>query len=920
MTKKRDVSIISIIGEGGIGKTTLAKMVFSEVKPQFGEHRWWVCVSDRPNHEDLLRKILKEVCKGSTAGLEGITSLSDLCTQIQSDLLKKRFLLVLDDVWELDWWQGEVESTLVRGAMGSKILITSRNIEVSKGVRVFYMHRLPILPEDESWNLFLNKASKTENELKKHKLQDIAKKIVKKCGGLPLVVQTVGSLMQAKNMKKADWKEVADSVIWEWKMPASSSSSQYGSILPGFILSYDDLPPYLSSCFVHCSIFPKDHEIEREGLIMQWMAHGLIEEKEDIDAEVSANQYIEDLIRRCLIEKSDVRYYGETYLKMHDVLHVLASYIGGKEYRHASEHTRHLSLLGVDYAEAAMKYNAFGTTNKVRTLLSASLRSVEFTNFKWLRVLSLKRCRMDELPNTIEFLSLLKYLDLSWSEVRRLPRSLGELCNLQTLDLSYSKIEELPEEMGQLCNLRYLGVKDTEKLEFIAEGLGKLTNLRTLHKFLVCDDKGDTRGCNIRELENLNKLKGELLIEGLVGGRVKVFDAEKAQLKEKHEQNGVELNFEVGEDDNVDTVSKERGLLEALEPPHGIERLVICDYDGDRPVWYLDTNYEELRTLELRHCPLLATVMEIKSLEIKSLEKLQVNRCNGLKTLANIPTLDSLEVTECGSLEQVGDDHMPALKKLYLSDLNTLKQLPSRLPSLEDLLLYNLANWEGWPVETTFTSMPCLQELEFLNCPKMRTEGWIDELMGHDSQATQLQKLTVWDCPNARLGWTLLQHLSNLIELRLDTTALESTLLPSEVSTFLPTLKALYLKGTNTGDLKWGKVPDWVWDLSQLETLFLEGFTEDNSLGGHWQRLPKLRSLGLQDFPNLKSLADVNNITPQQNKTTCPTDAKQQIACLLKIDNLLISRCPALDLPQELSDDHPLLIECKYPSSNALTF
>ncbi|XP_049931587.1 putative disease resistance protein RGA3 [Nymphaea colorata] len=465
MTEKHDVSIISIVGEGGIGKTTFAKMVFSEVKQQFKERRWWVCVSERPNHKDLLRKILKEVCKGSTAGLESMISLSDLCKQIQSELWKKRFLLVLDDVWELDWWQGGVESTLMGGAMGSKILITSRNIDVSKGVGALYMHRLPLLPKDESWNLFLKKALRTKNELVKQKLQDIAKKIVKKCGGLPLEVQTVGSLMRTKSMEKAEWKVVADSEIWDWKMPASSSSSQYDSILPGLILSYDNLPPYLSSCFIYCCIFPKDHEIKRKRLIMQWVAHGLIEEKEDIDVEVTAKQYIEDLIRCSLIEETDDRTYGGSCLKLHDVLHDLASYIGGKEYRHASatEKTRHLSLLGVDDAEAVMQCNASGAANKVWILLSTSLSSVEFTNFKRLRVLSLRRYRMDELPNSSECLSLLKYLDLS----------------------CHGQIKELPEEMGKLCNLGYLGLEETLFLEFMAEGLGKLTNLRTLHKFLT---------------------------------------------------------------------------------------------------------------------------------------------------------------------------------------------------------------------------------------------------------------------------------------------------------------------------------------------------------------------------------------------------------------------------------------------------
>ncbi|XP_031473631.1 disease resistance protein RGA2-like [Nymphaea colorata] len=975
---RRGVSIVSIVGQGGIGKSTLAKMVFKEAEEQFGKHRWWVCVSDKPNRTGLLQKILKEVCKESERELEGITSLSDLCTQLQSELSKSRFLLVLDDVWELGWWTGEIENTLMGGAKASKILITSRNVEVSQGIGA-KMHKLPEMTFEESWRLFLDVALKEESELVSHNLKGIGERIVAKCGGLPLVIQTVGSLMRTKRMTKAVWESIEKSEIWEWKMPASSPSSEiYGSILPGLMLSYDGL----------------SHDLKK-------------------------TEYKE--------------------IKLHDILHDLASYIGGKEYTHAfaTGHTRHLSLLGVYDAEAAMNYNALGAANKVRTLLTEYLSLLELTNFKWLRMLSLISCQMDELPNSIGCLSLLKCLDLFRSQVRRLPKSIGKLCNLQTLDLSFSQIEELPEEMGELCNLRYLGLKGTACLEFIAEGLGKLTNLRTLHKFLVCDDKGDTRGCSIGELKDLKKLRGELLIEGLGGERVKVIDAKKAQLKEKHELNDVELKFKVGEDDKVDSASEHKNLLEALEPPHGIERLGIYDYEGDRPAWFLDTtNYVELQTLRLERCPLLATVVGIQSLEklevracptlcelpsMPFLKSLEVNGCNGLKTLANMPALQSLEVDKCGSLEEIAEmpalrslwvygcnmlktlanmpalessevrecgsleevaemptleslfvidcgslEHvaempalrsltvfgcnmlktlanmpsleslevdeggsleeiaeMPALKSLRLCgcngletlanmpaslelldvrDCNALKQLPTHLPSLEELRVWNVANWEGWPAagsgETTFTSMPCLREADFTNCPKMQTEGLIDELAGLDGQATQLQELTVCDCPNARLGWKLLQQLPNLIKLTLNS---ESAVLPSEVSTILPSLKALHLKDNNTGELKWGKVPDWVWALSQLEELCLGCFTEDISLGGHWQCLLKLRNLELYDFPNLKSLVDVNNITPQQ-KETCPTYAKQRIACLSKLQKLFISRCPALDLPQELRD------------------
>uniref|UniRef100_A0A5K1CAI7 Uncharacterized protein n=1 Tax=Nymphaea colorata TaxID=210225 RepID=A0A5K1CAI7_9MAGN len=326
---------------------------------------------------------------------------------------KSMFLLVLDDLWELDEWWEEVAGILLVCAKERKILVTSGKVEVSEGIGA-KMHKLPQMPFHESWSLFVHVALKEEHELESHNLKNIGVKIVEKCGGLPLVVQTVGSLMCTKRMTKDDWESVEKSEIWKWKMPASSSSSEIsGSIFPGLILSYDDLPNYLKSCFVYCCIYPKDYEIERDTLVMEWMARGLIDQDKGIDVEVTANQWINDLINRFMIEETEYK-----HLKLHDILHDLALYIGDKEYSHASatKHTRHLSLLGVHDAEAP-KHNALGAARKLCTLLCNSDSNSNFdslldfslvyikhltTNFKWLRVLSLERFAMPELPNCIE--------------------------------------------------------------------------------------------------------------------------------------------------------------------------------------------------------------------------------------------------------------------------------------------------------------------------------------------------------------------------------------------------------------------------------------------------------------------------------------------------------------------------------------
>ncbi|KAF3793155.1 putative disease resistance protein [Nymphaea thermarum] len=720
-TEKGGASIISIVGKGGIGKTTLAKMIFNEVELQFGERRWWVCVSERPNRKDLEQQIVRAVCK--SFGENTDCSLTDLCTQLRNELSKEKFLLVLDDVWEVKWWEEEIEGTLMAGAMGSKILITSRKKYVSEGMGAFYMHELQEFSFHESWDLFLKAAlreGQTEEDLVMHKINYVGERIVKKCGGLPLVIKIVGCMMRTKNMSRKDWKSIMDSKIWEWKTPAASSSSTEigGDILPGLMLSYNDLPYYLKSCFVYCCIYPKDYEIERETLIMQWVAHGLIEE--GIDVEATANQYIEDLIRRCLIEQIDLK-----SIKLHHTLHDLALYIGGREYGHASttKHTRHLSLLGIHDAEAH-KHNTLETANKVRTLLADSNSYLQvyiehLTNFKWLRVLSLRGCQMDELPKSIGYLLLVKYLDLSNSKVRRLPSSIYRLHNLQTLDLNYSKIEELPKEMHKLYNLRYLGLKWTLKLKFIAEGLGKLTNLRALDGFVVCDDNGDTKGCNISELKELNKLEGELSIEGLVKTRKAIDHVGNAQLlKEKHGIISLRLDFGItfGDDEQSDDeqsgASKHSGMLEELEPPFGLERLDIYFYKGKK----LPHHMPPLKSLDVLNCdsleqwphhmPALEWMMvwacdSLKALvNMPALKSLQVSYCDGLEHLHDMPAVKSLMVRRCDRLKTLAD--MPALESLWVEFCGSLEQLPHDMPALEWLKVEYCDSLEQLPHESTW--------------------------------------------------------------------------------------------------------------------------------------------------------------------------------------------------------------------------
>ncbi|KAF3776753.1 putative disease resistance protein [Nymphaea thermarum] len=191
-TSSVPVPVISIVGIGGIGKTTLVRMVFNDVrvKEHFEGNTWWVCATEKPEAREMARRILEVITKESIPNLQ----LSILCEQLIANFSKK-FLLVLDDIWDLDWW-GQLEATIVNAASGSGILMTTRKKEVSDEIKATYVHEPKCLPFEHSWSLFLSKTLREgETACSLEGVIDIAKSIVRKCWGSPLVVQAVGRVM-----------------------------------------------------------------------------------------------------------------------------------------------------------------------------------------------------------------------------------------------------------------------------------------------------------------------------------------------------------------------------------------------------------------------------------------------------------------------------------------------------------------------------------------------------------------------------------------------------------------------------------------------------------------------------------------------------------------------------------------------------
>ncbi|XP_047339591.1 putative disease resistance protein RGA3 [Impatiens glandulifera] len=309
----KKLSILPIVGIGGLGKTTLAQTVFNdeEITNHF-KTKIWVCVSDEFDIQLVMKAILEEKAEAR---------LEELQKKVREKLSGKRYLIVLDDVWNenVEAWD-QLRSILDCGSNGAFVLTTTRKKKVARIMETIEHFQISLLSDEDCWLLFEERAfmcgtPKTPNFV------DIGKEIAKKCKGVPLVAKTLGSQLGFKSNIN-EWCKIRDNEVWDI---SQNGESDLMSILR---LSYYDLPYDLRICFVFCAIFPKDAEIEKMRLIQLWMAHGLIPTVKNQEVEDTGNEIWKELYWRSFFqdEKSDQYGIYET-CKMHDLMHDLAQSI-----------------------------------------------------------------------------------------------------------------------------------------------------------------------------------------------------------------------------------------------------------------------------------------------------------------------------------------------------------------------------------------------------------------------------------------------------------------------------------------------------------------------------------------------------------------------------------------------------------------
>ncbi|KAJ0860455.1 putative P-loop containing nucleoside triphosphate hydrolase, leucine-rich repeat domain superfamily [Helianthus annuus] len=785
----KNFSIVPIVGMGGLGKTTLARILYddAEVKKHF-ELKAWVSVSD---HFDIfsISKVILQSVKGE--GNE-FTDQNLLQVALKNQLKDKRFLIVLDDVWSESHedWQTLV-SPFKECAPGSKIIMTTRKVQLLTKLGFVHLNHVQTLSHDDAVSLFAQHALGVDNFDSHPFLKQYGKGIVEKCDGLPLALTVLGRSLRTKNDEE-EWKELLNNEIWRLR--------KTDEIVPALRLSYNDLSACLKQLFAYCSLFPKDYMFDKDDLILLWMGEGFLNtSSSNKSMERLGVEYFEELLSRSLFQHAP---NNNSLFVMHDLLNDLATSVARefflrldiekvKDFRkEALEKYRHMSFVREEY-EAYSKLKPIKSATSLRTVLAMSVELEDswgefylsgkilvdlLPKLPLLRVLSLSGYFISEVPETIGSLKHLRYLNLSRTLITCLPEHVGNLYNLQSLILyRCNSLNMLPINFSKLKNLRHLDIRDTPLLSKMPLGIGKLKCLQTLSKIII----GGDNGLAITELKDLTNLHGNTHIKGLEKVEI-AMHASEANLSQKR-LNGLELEWsDVFNDSRKESLEKE--VLDVLKPhSDSLIKLGIVSYAGlEFPNWVGDTRYLNLISVSLRGCkncislPPLGQLRSLKDLFIEDMDEvkamgselvgtglsflsLEVLKLKNMKRLevwstdsgvVSFPCLKKLVIRGCPNLVQVSPGALPLLNSLEVSecDSGVLRKLVQVASSVKELTIESMFGLSDVVWRGVIEYLGGVEDLAIIKCNEIR---YLWESEAKASKAlTKLRKLRVEECQN----------------------------------------------------------------------------------------------------------------------------------------------------------------------------
>ncbi|KAK6912186.1 Leucine-rich repeat [Dillenia turbinata] len=678
--EKEHVGIIGLYGMGGVGKTTLLDQINNALSGStFGfDHVIYAVVSRNPSIEQIQAEIGRKI--GLSDDLWKEKSQEEKRIDICNSLRSKKFVLLLDDVWERFDVQ-KVGIPVPDEHDESKILFTTRLEMVCGYMDAQEKIRVECLGWDDAWDLFKKKVG--EDTINSDaKIPRLAEVLAKECGGLPLALITIGRAMSCKRTPE-EWNYAIDVV----RRTAAQFSGIGDEVFPRLKLSYDNLPgPCYKSCFLYCSLFPEDFPINKNELVDYFISEGFLEDFDDInDAQNQVYHLVGTLVNACLLEEVE-----KYIVRMHDMIRDMALWIASdcgmvkdKYLVHARsklseapvdkkwQSVERVSLMDNSIEKLTGKPSCpnlltlFLNRNQLKMISDGFFESMHA-----LRVLNLSRNNnLTDLPSEIFDLVKLEYLDLSETSIKTLPDSFKQLKLLKCLNLSYmKKLEKIPKNVirsfSMLLVLRMFACGSSDQLveesvlsggnEDLVEELGFLEDLKSLSI----------------TLSSVNALQKFLKSDRLQGCT--------RELTLQFCQHSVSLDIlSLGTMKALDTLD--------ISNCRKLEKLMLRE--GQEIIGH--ECFQNLRILNIKDCSRLEDLTWL--VYVPNLEILMVQKCNRLEAI--------IQSQEGRRAFQVGENFNP-------------------FSSLTTLVLWNLPELKS--IFGSALPFPCLREIRVNYCPKLK--------------------------------------------------------------------------------------------------------------------------------------------------------------------------------------------------------
>ncbi|XP_020582209.1 putative disease resistance protein RGA3 [Phalaenopsis equestris] len=938
-TLYKNISLLSIVGHGGMGKTTLLQHIYEDLKEEF-ELKMWVCVSNGFDAKKVIADML-ECLNKERRRLESLASVQE---SLKAVVQSKRFLLVLDDIWEeenMSKWEN-VFSPLVHGSFGSKILLNTRMDSVASAIANVIRKKKEILilkglKEDVCLKLLNTHAFAGVENLAVHaKLTNIASLIVKKLLGSPLAAKVIGGVLNS-NLNEIFWTNILNSTNVLNVEPVPSCNN----ILAILRLSFTFLPQPLQNCFAFCGIFPQDHEFDKADLVRMWIALGFIQESsiEGETLEDIGGRYFDAFVRKSFFD--EFQDYQSIYYKMHDLLHDLALSVSSEEcFRFVGDNVSSFKIpknvrhLFVETENSELFRMIKDVKNLHSLFLTYRTDDQGFTEIlteffkasRSIRLLFICSPRQKKMSETIENLKRLRYLNLVLG-LTQMPRSLSSLYHLRFIIYKdwcrqHWFDDFLPDDVSNLSNLRQLDFRGYVSVR----GIGKLRSLQELNEFNIKNENG----YRIGELEH-----------------IKITDL---FLNWKSDMRGGSLRNYVNSELDVN-------VLENLKPYKNLKRLSIASYEGARAAkWIYNADLiSNLEYIRLDEClgwetlPPFGQLPHLKSLYLRNMPKAKRldYKFHGNDKVSVFPSLEVLNMEGLQVLEDwfdgagaaAYDRFFPCLTELFLTAQTNLQELPYLPPKLKKMKIQNIG-WKAASICKQETNN-CKQEtVEVLSCPNitslllakvglLRIEGCpnLISLGGLQQMESGIEKFqlivseVVIDDPSLLPTETIaslemliicnnyvlrslpssLERLSSLKILHVENVPLLQQLLhiAAPLKSAISSLNRLHLYRIPL--LK--SLPDLP---SSLKSLFLHDLDNLQCLPFSLSAISSLNRLSLQSIPLLKSLPDLPSslefltIESLDNLECLPTS----LSAISSLKQLILHSIPLLkslpDLPSSL--------------------